>query len=207
MRYKHGVIVKKIRSEARETIHETYISGLVIVEAPTYGDKRGFFRETYRKKDLEAVLGRRINFEQGNHSRNEAYNTLRGFHIAPWDKFIYVPRGRVQVVIADTRIESPTFGKLFVLELGDSLDPSKPEDARRARIWIPARCANGYLVLSQEADYMYDTTAEWFPGSEKEIRWDDKDLGVKWANTEPPILSERDAEAPSLRQLFPEKFQ
>lgn len=200
------VAAPELLAKARETVHETLIPELLVIERPTFPDGRGFFRETFRKSELQAVLGRPLDFSQGNHARNEQQGVLRGLHIALWDKLIYVPRGRVQAVVADTRPDSPTFGRSFAIELGDVIDPGKPGEAKRASLLVPRGCANGYMVLSGQADYTYLVTEEWHPGSEQQVRWNDPDLGIKWNLQTEPILSERDQTAPLLQDLFPEKF-
>lgn len=181
-----------------ETIFETGLKDVLIVERPTYPDQRGFFKETFRLNDLEARLGRSFEIVQQNHSRNEAQFTLRGIHIAPWDKFIYVSCGRVQAVVADLRKESPTFGRYISVEIGEN---------RRAKIFIPAGCGNSYLVLSNQADYMYDTNMYWEPNREIGVAWNDCELNIKWMLDGEPVLSEKDKNNPPLREFYPDWFK
>ncbi len=188
---------QELIDKARETIHETSILGLLVVERPTFSDARGFFKETFRLNELEALLGREFKIVQQNHSRNETAGTLRGIHIAPWDKFIYVPRGLVQTVVVDLREDSPSFGKYESFVIGEE---------RRAKIFVPKGCGNAYQVLSEEADYMYDTSAYWAPGLEKAIAFDDPDLAIKWLFKGEPTLSDKDKVNPKVRELFPGRF-
>lgn len=179
----------------QDFITETELSGLFVIERPTFPDDRGFFRESFRKAELEARTGYPVEFVQANHSRS-VKNTLRGVHIAPWHKLISVTHGEVQTVLVDARVDSPTFGKYFSLIIGDS---------NRASIFIPAGFGNSFAVLSDEADYTYLTTDYWAPGKEFTVRYDDPDLGIKWEVTE-PVVSDRDKTCPTLRETFPEKF-
>jgi dTDP-4-dehydrorhamnose 3,5-epimerase len=179
----------------QDYITETELAGVLIIERPTYPDGRGFFRETFRNGDLEARFGSPIHFLQANHSRS-VKNTLRGIHIAPWHKLITVTRGEVQAVIADTRPDSPTFGKCVSLTVGDS---------NHISVFIPAGYGNSFAVLSDEADYVYLASDYWAPGKEHSIIYNDPDLAIKWQVSE-PIISENDKTHPTLRQAYPERF-
>ncbi len=181
--------------EEKDYIKETEIQGVYIIERPSFGDERGFFRELYRKTDLDLKLGFEFNPVQANHSRSQL-NTLRGIHIAPWHKLISVYRGSVQQVIVDVRPDSPTFGKHISIDLG--------EDNFRS-VFIPAGLGNAFAVTSEVADYCYLTTDYWAAGKETYVNYADADLGIKWQVSE-PIVSEADKLHPALREAYPEKF-
>lgn len=175
-------------------VQKTNINGLVVVNRPQFPDDRGFFKETFRLNELEEVTGQPFNIVQENHSRSTK-NTLRGVHIAPWNKLIYVVRGTVQIVIVDCRPDSPTFGQVYYDVIGED---------KRAKIFIPKGCGNSYLVMSDEADYVYLTDAYWAAGLEKGVAWDDQDLNIKWQlNGQQPLLSEKDKINPRFHDLFP----
>lgn len=176
-------------------VEATSIAGLLVVRQPTHGDERGFFRQTYVASELAAAVGHRPDFVQGNHARSEP-GVLRGFHAEPWDKLVYVARGRVLAVIADIRPESPTFGTAAAFELGDGTD--------RVRLFVSEGLGNSYCVLGDgPADYLYDVTSEWSPGVDKRaVAWDDPTLDVDWPVAD-PTLSEEDRAAPTLRDRFP----
>lgn len=176
------------------TISNTSIKDVLIISRPVFKDERGFFRETFRKEGLEKVLSRQLNFVQGNHS-NSKKDTLRGLHIAPWNKLITVTNGQVQQVVVDCRPESESFGKHETFLLG------APE---YKSIFVPAGCANGFLVLSDEADYVYFVTDYWAAGAEKTLKYNDSNLGIAWQSAS-PFVSERDAQASSFEELFPGK--
>jgi len=176
------------------TITKTTLEGVFQILRPTFPDDRGFFRESIRTKELEAMSGIPFNIVQANHARSTK-STLRGIHIAPWNKLIYVTRGRVQAVIVDLKKDSPTFGQHQSFILGDE---------NRASIFVPAYCGNSYLVLSDEADYTYLTDQEWTPGRETSVAWDDPKLAIKWEYEGEPTLSERDKANPTMKELYPE---
>lgn len=175
-------------------IKETSISGVFLLESPTFEDERGFFRETFRKSEFERALGRVWTSVQENHSRSEK-GVLRGIHVAPWSKLIYVPRGQVYEVVVDLRKGSPTFKKWISLQMGES---------NRVKIFVPAHCGNAYYVLSDMADYEYQVDREWELGLEKEICWNDPDLAISWPNSN-PLVSLRDQNAPLLKDFLDRK--
>jgi dTDP-4-dehydrorhamnose 3,5-epimerase len=177
------------------TVERTAIDGLFVVRWDTHGDERGFFRQTYQRSELEETLGRAPTFRQGNHSRSGP-GVLRGFHAEPWDKLVYVVRGRAFCAIADIRPRSATFGEVATFELGDA-------PGERIRLYVSEGLANSFLTLD-DTDYLYDVTDEFRPGTVKpSVAWDDPDLGVAWPVAD-PVLSEADRSNPTLRALFPD---
>lgn len=175
-------------------IEETKIKGVVVIKRPIFGDPRGFFRETFRKEDLEKRLGFSFEIVQANHSRSKQ-NVLRGVHRAPWHKLITVTKGQVQQVVIDLREDSPTFGKVLNLSLGES---------NLASVFVPAFCGNAYLVLSETADYVYLTNDYWEKGKEIGLKYNDPDLNIKWDSNN-PILSPKDLENKSFKEIFSNK--
>lgn len=171
------------------------LDGVWIFERPTFRDDRGYFHEVFQTRDLEEALGRKVTFQQINHSRSRR-NVLRGLHAENWDKLVYVPSGEVFTALADIRPHSPTFGRSASLRLGEN---------KRLTVYVPRGIAHGYHVLSDEADYMYQVTSYYDGTDTRAVAWDDKDLAVAWL-TDCPILSARDRCNPTLRELFPAVF-
>ncbi len=176
-------------------ITKTELEGVLLLNRPSFADDRGFFREVFRKNDLEAAVGAELNFVQSNHARSSK-NTLRGIHIAPWSKLITIMCGEIQAVIVDCRPDSATFGKHISVQLGES---------NFGALFVPPGFGNSYLVTSEQCDYNYLVTDYWAPGKETSIRYDDPDLNIEW-QTKSPILSAKDMQNPSMREAFPEKF-
>lgn len=181
--------------EENSPITKTSIPGLILIQRQTFSDERGFFRESARIREIEKASGIRFEIAQMNHARS-GKDTLRGIHVAPWNKMVYVTKGRVQEAVVDLREDSPTFGKYESFIIGDE---------NRTSIFIPAGLGNAYLVLSDEADYVYLTDQEWEPNKEKGIAWNDPDLNIAWEQGE-PVLSEKDLNNPTVKEAFPEKF-
>lgn len=183
------------------SVETTSIDGLLVVRWPTHGDERGFFRQTYQVRELEEALGREVVLRQGNHSHS-APGVLRGFHAEPWDKLVYVVRGRAMAAIADIRPDSPTFGAVETFHLGE---PGGPHDAERMRLFISEGLANSFCTYGDdEVDYLYDVSDYWRDGIDKPaVAWNDPDLAVDWP-VDAPVLSAADQSNPTLRELVPD---
>ncbi len=174
-----------------QTVFKTSLDGVYRILRPTFADDRGFFRESLRLKELEEHIGKPFAIVQGNHARS-THDILRGIHVAPWNKLIYITSGKVQAVIVDLKKDSPTFGKHESFIIGDD---------NRASIFIPAGCGNSYLVMSEIADYTYLTDQEWAPGKEFGVAYNDPTLSITWETNNAPILSEKDQHNPSFEEV------
>lgn len=179
-------------------IESTPIPGVRLIIPRTFGDSRGFFLETYRR-DLFIDAGIPADFVQDNHSRS-GRGILRGMHFQnpnPQGKLVSVTRGSVFDVVVDIRSGSPTFGQWY----GAVLD-----DAEHHRLWVPPGLAHGFCVLSDVADFVYKCTDYYAPGSEGGFLWNDPDVGVDWPLEGEPLLSEKDRNAPRLRDIPVERL-
>jgi dTDP-4-dehydrorhamnose 3,5-epimerase len=168
-------------------VRPTSIPGVVVIEPRVFGDSRGFFFESFNRSRLEAALGRSVEFVQDNHSLS-ARGVLRGLHYqlpSPQAKLVRVVRGEVFDVAVDLRRGSPTLGRWTAEVLSAS---------NKRQMWIPEGFAHGFLVLSDEAEFLYKTTDYWHPEHERCIRWDDPDVGIAWpAAGGTPVVSAKDA--------------
>ncbi len=178
-------------------LHLTDIEGVVILEPRVFADARGFFVESFSRRDFRE-LGLENDWVQDNHSRSQK-GTLRGLHFQrdhPQAKLCRVARGRVWDVAVDIRPGSPTFGKHVGLELSDE---------NGLMLLVPRGMAHGFLVLSDEADFLYKCDDFYYPSDQGELRYDDPHVGVKWpleALGIAPILSRKDEAAPGWNELF-----
>jgi dTDP-4-dehydrorhamnose 3,5-epimerase len=171
----------------------TKISEVKIIEPQVFGDERGFFLETFHAERYKREAEITANFVQDNHSRS-TQGVLRGLHFQkkfPQGKLVRVVRGEVYDVAVDIRRDSPTFGRWEGVILS--------ADNKR-QFWLPPGCAHGFVVLSPYADFEYKCTDYYHPDDEGSIRWNDPDLAIQWP-VEQPILSDKDASAPWLRDL------
>jgi dTDP-4-dehydrorhamnose 3,5-epimerase len=173
---------------------ETKLPGVVIIEPKVFGDDRGFFLETYQKQRYSELAGITLDFVQDNHSRSSK-GVLRGLHFQktkPQGKLVRVVRGKVFDVAVDINPESDTYGQYEGVILS--------EDNKR-QFWVPPGYAHGFLVLSDVADFEYKCTDYYDPNDEGSLIWNDADVAIDWP-LQNPTLSEKDASAPSLKQLY-----
>jgi dTDP-4-dehydrorhamnose 3,5-epimerase len=170
----------------------TAIPDVLVVAPQVFGDARGFFFESFNRRKLEAAVGRTLEFVQDNHSLS-AKGVLRGLHYQlpkPQGKLVRVVRGEVFDVAVDLRRASPTFGRW----VGETLSAEN-----KRQLWIPEGFAHGFLVLSEQAEFLYKTTDYWYPEHERCIRWDDPDLAIAWPlGSGAPVVSSKDAKGLSL---------
>lgn len=161
------------------------IQGLCIIEPAVYGDARGYFTETYNKKDMENA-GLNMNFVQDNQS-SSTKGVLRGLHFQkefPQGKLVRVIKGSVFDVAVDLREGSETFGKWYGIELTEE---------NRKQFYIPEGFAHGFLVLSDIAEFCYKCTDFYHPGDEGGLAWNDPAIGIDWPELEIPLnLSDKD---------------
>ena len=164
----------------------TDIEGIVIVEPQVFGDSRGYFMETYQKEKY-AAAGIDVTFVQDNESMS-SYGVIRGLHYQaePYAqaKLIRVVSGRVLDVAVDIRKNSPTYGKVFTLELSAE---------NKLQLFLPHGIAHGFAVLSETAIFTYKCDNFYAPQYEHTIRYDDPTLNIDWKiPINERIISEKD---------------
>lgn len=174
------------------------LHGVQIINLHSFVDERGFFMETYNERTFKNSYGIDAHFVQDNHSSSKR-SVLRGLHyqtIQPQGKLIRVLSGIVYDVAVDLRKSSPTFGYWMGITL---------HAEEKKMIWIPPGLAHGFLVLSDEADFLYKTTDYYHPQSERTLLWNDPLLGIQWPQEEAPLLSPKDRQGTLFTQadLFP----
>ena len=148
------------------------IEGLCIIETAVHGDARGYFTETYNKRDMEEQ-GLNMVFVQDNQS-SSVKGVLRGLHFQkefPQGKLVRVVRGTVFDVAVDLRPGSKTYGKWYGEELSEE---------NKKQFYIPEGFAHGFLVLSDLAEFCYKCTDFYHPGDEGGIAWNDPEIGIEW---------------------------
>lgn len=168
------------------------LSGLIVIEPRVFRDERGFFQETYRA-DALADAGIEGRFVQDNHSRS-TQGVLRGIHFqigAGQAKLVRCVRGAILDVAVDLRRGSPTYGEWESVRLDD-------ETARQ--VYLPVGFGHGFLVLSPVADVVYKCSSYYDGALERGVAYDDPEIGIDWSHPA-PIVSERDATAPRLRDV------
>ncbi len=168
------------------TVEECNIKGIKVITPQVFNDARGYFMETYQKKDFEAI-GIDVEFVQDNQSASKK-GVLRGLHFQkefPQDKLVRVLRGAVYDVAVDLRKGSETFGQYFGVELTEE---------NKKMFFIPKGFAHGFLVLSDYAEFAYKCSDFYHPGDEGGIIYNDPEIGIKWPSVDGAelIFSEKD---------------
>lgn len=169
----------------------TSIPEVRLFEPRVYRDERGFFLESFNRARL-AAAGLAAEFVQDNHS-GSIRNVLRGLHYQirqPQGKLVRVVAGEILDVAVDIRRGSETFGQHAAAVLSAE---------NRRTMWIPPGFAHGFLVRSDFAEVLYKATDYYAPDAERCILWNDPDLAIDWGLTAQPLLSEKDRQAPRLR--------
>lgn len=170
------------------TVTLTAISDVLIIEPKVFGDERGWFFESFNEKEFSKAIGRPVDFVQDNHSLSKK-GSLRGLHYQMQQtqgKLVRVARGLVFDVAVDLRQSSATFGRWVGVELSAE---------NKKQLWIPEGFAHGFLVLSDEAEFLYKTTDYWHAASEQCIAWNDQSLNIQWPIDDlQPILSDKDSQ-------------
>jgi dTDP-4-dehydrorhamnose 3,5-epimerase len=172
---------------------DTRLDGPLVIAPDTHPDERGFFQETYRRSAY-ADLGIHVEFVQDNHSRS-GHGVVRGMHLQVGDgvaKLVRCARGAILDVVVDVRRGSPTFGEWEAFELND-------ENLRQ--VYCPVGFAHGFCVLSDEADVMYKQTAYYDGKLERGFSYRDPDVAIAWPEGIDLKPSERDSNAPLLKDI------
>ncbi|MCD9504174.1 dTDP-4-dehydrorhamnose 3,5-epimerase [Photobacterium phosphoreum] len=167
-------------------IIDTEIPDVKIIIPNIYGDKRGYFMETWNQKEFEnKVTKRTTTFVQDNQSKSFK-GILRGLHYQTKNtqgKLVRVISGEVYDVAVDIRKDSSTFGMWVGVVL--SAD-------NKYQLWVPEGFAHGFYVMSDEAEFVYKCTDYYNPQYENSIFWNDKDLNIDWPIISDLIISEKD---------------
>ena len=178
-------------------IIETALPGCLILEPRVFGDERGFFYESFNADRLREA-GLDLQFRQGNVSRSMR-GVLRGLHYQwpkPQGKLVSVLEGEVWDVAVDIRRGSPSFGQWVAVVLSAE---------NRRHFWIPEGFAHGFVTLSESALFTYVCTDTYDAAADANIAWNDGQLAIDWPIAE-PLLSAKDAAAPLLADVSPERL-
>ena len=161
------------------------IPDVLIIEPQVFGDDRGFFFESFNKKEFKLASGIDVDFVQDNHSRS-VKGVLRGLHYQikqSQGKLVRVSSGEVFDVAVDLRKSSPTFRQWVGINLSAE---------NKRQLWVPHGFAHGFIVLSDTAEFLYKTTGYYAPEHERCICWNDEELAIDWQYDGTPVVSEKD---------------
>ena len=150
----------------------TDIEGLMVIEPKIFGDNRGYFMETYNEEDFNQA-GITVRFVQDNQSKSRR-GVLRGLHFQKehqQGKLVRVISGEVFDVAVDLRKGSPTYKNWYGVILSSQ---------NCKQFYVPVGFGHGFLVLSEEAEFVYKCTDFYHPEYEGGIAWNDQEIGIDW---------------------------
>ena len=174
---------------------KTDIEGVVIIEPRIFKDDRGYFFESFSKREFDEKVAK-VDFVQDNESCS-SYGVMRGLHFQrpPYAqaKLVRCVRGKVLDVAVDIRKGSPTYGKHVAVELTEE---------NHRQFFIPRGFAHGFVVLSDIAIFQYKCDNYYHPEADGGISILDDELGIDWKiDVSKAILSEKDLKHPLLKNL------
>lgn len=172
------------------------LSGVMMIRSKRYPDPRGYFAETYVRRDF-ALAGIGQEFIQDNQSGSSARGTVRGLHfqIPPFAqaKLVRVLRGRILDVVVDLRRSSPSYGRHLSIELGADTGDN---------LYVPKGFAHGFCTLVADTEVLYKVDAVYSAEHDRGVNWADPALGIAWPVSQADaVLSAKDAALPTLRDL------
>lgn len=177
-------------------IISTQLQDAKIIEPEVFGDQRGFFTESYSKRDYQK-LGLNFDFIQDNQSLSQTAGVLRGLHFQRGEsaqtKLIHVVTGVVWDVIVDLRQGSPTYKKWegFIISASN-----------HRQLLVPRGFAHGFVTLTNNVNFLYKCDHYYDPEADGGISYCDPDLNINWPiDLQQAITSEKDAHQALLREF------
>lgn len=176
---------------------KTGIDGVVGFDYDVISDNRGNIVEVYRKTDFPFPYEFSCWPQQMTHTRSNP-GVLRGLHGQGWNRVIYPVNGKILQVFVDLREKSSTFGKVVTEVI---------EDSNRKAFFVPAYVANGYAILGDNpVDYLYIIDGYYDGKDTINIAYNDPDLKINW-QIKNPIISKKDKNNSTMRELFPKEYR
>ncbi|MFF0083623.1 dTDP-4-dehydrorhamnose 3,5-epimerase [Streptomyces canus] len=170
------------------------IEGAWVHEPSLFPDERGSFHEWFRGADFRSSTGHDLSLAQANCSVSRR-GTLRGVHFADVPpsqaKYVKCVRGAVLDAVVDIRVGSPTYGQWELVRL---------DDETHASVYLSEGLGHAFLALTDDATVVYLCSEGYAPGREHGIHPLDPELGIEWPADVEPLLSDKDAAAPTLAE-------
>jgi len=189
--------------EVAHGIFRTQLAGLYFIASTKQSDDRGYYSELVRLPELDAIRNTAFVVAQVNIARS-LENVARGIHAENWNKLVTVTNGTAFCAFADIRPESQTFGQVETVLLGQSTE------ALHGSFFIEKGIGNSLCVTAGPVDYIYYVDALY---KDRDTTYDravslfDPDLAINWPlSKEEMIISDRDKDAVTVQELFPEKY-
>ncbi|WP_069173124.1 dTDP-4-dehydrorhamnose 3,5-epimerase [Streptomyces griseus] len=170
------------------------IAGALVHEPKVFPDSRGSFHEWFQGAAFAEGAGHRLSLEQANCSVSSR-GTLRGIHFADVPpsqaKYVKCVRGAVLDVIVDIRVGSPTYKQWEAVRL---------DDVDHRSVYLAEGLGHAFMALTDDATVVYLCSEGYSPGREHGINPLDPALGIEWPADVTPLLSDKDAAAPTLAE-------
>lgn len=170
------------------------VEGALVLTPTQHRDDRGLFCEWYRADALSAAIGYPMELAQANCSVSRQ-GVLRGIHFADVPpgqaKFVTCASGAILDVAVDLRVGSPTFGQWDAVRL---------DDAERRAVYLAEGLGHAFIALTDQATVLYLCSTPFAPGREHGVNPMDPQIGVDWPADLMPVLSDKDASAPTLSE-------
>jgi len=175
-------------------VRELKIAGAWEFTPRQFPDPRGVFLEWFKGSVVEGAVGHRLGLAQANHSVSSK-GTLRGIHFADVPpgqaKYVYCTRGAVLDVVVDIRVGSPTYGVSDAVQL---------DDVDRRSVYLSEGLGHAFLALTDDANVTYLCSEGYNPTGEHGVHPLGSDLDLPWPKDIEPLLSDKDAAAPTLAE-------
>ncbi|MGH3517086.1 MAG: dTDP-4-dehydrorhamnose 3,5-epimerase family protein [Haloechinothrix sp.] len=159
-----------------------------------FPDDRGLFVAPFQAQVFAEALGQTLRVAQTNHSVSRR-GVIRGVHFADTPpgqaKYVYCPQGALLDVVVDVRVGSPTFGEWDAVRL---------DSAEFRAVYLAEGLGHAFVALTDDTVMAYLCSTGYHPAAEHGVNPLDPDLGLPWPGDVPPVLSEKDAAAPTLDQ-------
>lgn len=156
-------------------IEETGLKDCVIIHPDVFGDNRGWFMESYSEKKFHD-LGIHTHFIQDNHSFSAQKGTIRGLHFQTGDfvqsKLVRCTKGKLYDIAVDLRVGSPTYKKVFGIELSEE---------NHLQLFVPQGFAHGFITLTENTEIQYKVDAYYSKDHDGGIRYDDPEINIDWS--------------------------
>lgn len=173
---------------------ELKVAGAWEITPTVHPDSRGLFFEWFTDAEFAEMTGHRLDLRQANVSVSAA-GVLRGLHFAQLPpsqaKYVTCLHGTVFDVVVDIRVGSPTYGQWDAVTL---------DAVEHRSVYLSEGLAHGFVALEDDSTVAYLCSSGYAPNREHTIRADDPDLGIEWP-VPAPVLSDRDAAAPTLAEV------
>lgn len=169
----------------------TIIEKLNIIQNKKHHDKRGYFQELLKEKQIN----KKFPFIVMSYSKK---NVLRGLHIQTnksQGKYISVLKGKIFDIVVDLRKKSKSFGKCYKNILSEKNSRS---------LYIPPGFAHGFVGIDNNNYVIYSCTNYRDKNSEVGIIYNDPILKIKWPKRK-FIISSKDKQNISFEE-FKDKY-